>query len=97
MRRVFGIMVSCLLSYFQIRICAAQHAARYDPQLKPFYERIAARRGRQRAIVAVARKLLIYIYQVLRKQESYRAPRSDLLERKLKRLQQKTSTGLQAD
>jgi transposase len=80
-----------------ILIEAAQHAARFDPQLTPFYERIAARRGRQRAIVAVARKLLIYIYQVLKKQEPYRAQRNDLLEKKLKRLQQKASTSLQAN
>lgn len=80
-----------------ILIEAAQHASRFDPQLRPFYERIAARRGRQRAIVAVARKLLIYIYQVLRKQEPYRAQRSDLLEKKLKRLTQKASTSLQAN
>jgi len=80
-----------------VLIEAAQHAARYDPQLRPFYERIATRRGRQRAIVAVSRKLLIYIYQVLKKQEPYRAQRNDLLEKKLKRLQQKASTSLQAN
>jgi transposase len=80
-----------------ILIEAAQHAARFDPQLKPFYERISARRGRQRAIVAVARKLLIYIYQVLRKQEPYRAQRDELVAKKLKRLTQKASTSLQAD
>ena len=80
-----------------ILIEAAQHAARYDPQLKPFYERIAARRGRQRAIVAVAHKLLIYIYQVLSKQQPYRAQRDDLLEKKLKRLTQKASTSLQTN
>jgi len=77
-----------------ILIEAAQHAARYDPQLKPFYERVAARRGRQRAIVAVSRKLLIYICQVLKKQEPYRAQRNGLLEKKLKRLTQKASTSL---
>jgi len=80
-----------------ILIEAAQHASRFDPQLKPFYERIAARRGRQRAIVAVARKLLIYIYQVLRKQEPYRAQRDDLLAKKLKRLEQRASSSLQAN
>jgi transposase len=42
-----------------ILIEAAQHASRFDPQLKPFYERIATRRGRLRAIVAVTLKLLI--------------------------------------
>ena len=80
-----------------ILIEAAQHASRFDPQLKPFYERIAARRGRQRAIVAVARKLLIYIYQVLKKQEPYRAQRNDLAAKKLKRLQRKAQSSLQAN
>jgi transposase len=80
-----------------ILIEAAQHASRFDPQLKPFYERVAARRGRQRAIVAVARKLLIYIYQVLAKQEPYRAQRNDLVAKKLKRLEQRASSSLQAD
>jgi transposase len=80
-----------------ILIGAAQHASRFDPQLKLFCERIAARRGRQRAIVAVARKLLIYIYQVLRKQKPYRAQRDELVAKKLKRLEQRASSSLQAD
>jgi transposase len=80
-----------------ILIEAAQHASRHDPNLKPFYQRIAARRGNPRATVAVARKLLIYIYQVLKKQEPYRSQRNDLFAKKLKRLQQRASVSLQAD
>ncbi|MDE1828868.1 MAG: transposase [Thaumarchaeota archaeon] len=37
---------------------AAHLAARHDPKLKPFYERIARRKGNQKAAVAVARKIL---------------------------------------
>lgn len=33
-------------------------AIRYDPALKSFYGRLAARRGSHKAIVAVARKLI---------------------------------------
>lgn len=80
-----------------ILIEAAEHASLFDPQLKHLYERVAAGLGRQRAIVAVARILLIYINQVLRKQEPYRAQREDLVAKKLKRLEQKASTSLQAD
>ena len=35
---------------------AAQKAARYDPKLKPFYQRVAKKKGNQKAVVAVARK-----------------------------------------
>jgi hypothetical protein len=65
-----------------IVIEAAQHGSRFDPKLRNFYLHVAARRERQRAIVAVARKLLIYIYQVLTKQEPYKTQRNDLLEKR---------------
>jgi len=67
-----------------ILIEAARHEARNDPRFNHFYQRISKRRGHEKAIVAVARKLLIYIYQVLKKQEPYRAQRNDLLAKKLK-------------
>jgi hypothetical protein len=35
---------------------AAKNAARYDPKLRPFYERIGSRKGNHKAIIAVARK-----------------------------------------
>lgn len=40
-------------------------AMRYSPYLKSFYERIRARRGSGKAIIAVARKLLAIIYDTL--------------------------------
>lgn len=40
--------------------------------LKALYHRIAARRGKKRAIVAVARAILVVIYHVLLYQEAYR-------------------------
>jgi transposase len=45
---------------------AAQTAARKDQELKRFYQRLVARRGRQKALVAVGRKLLTRSYIMLR-------------------------------
>lgn len=41
-------------------------AMRYSPYLKSFYERIKARRGTGKAIIALAKKFLGIIYQTLR-------------------------------
>jgi len=45
---------------------AAQTAARNDQELKRFYHRLVARRGRPKALVAVGRKLLTRSYIMLR-------------------------------
>ena len=79
-----------------ILIEAAQHASRYDPKLQGFYLRIKARRGYQKAITAVARKMLVSIYHVLNRQEEYHGQRDELLERKIKRLQRTVDSSLQA-
>lgn len=50
---------------------AAQTAVRKDPLLKDFYSRIKKKKGSQKAIVAVARKMLVIVYHVLKKQEVY--------------------------
>jgi transposase len=78
-----------------ILVEAAQHASRHDPRLRGFYLRILKRRGYQRAIVAVARKMLVSMYHVLSKNEAYRGERTELLERKLKRLEWKATHSLQ--
>ena len=39
---------------------------RYSPYLKGFYDRIRARRGSGKAIIATARKLLAIIYDTLK-------------------------------
>jgi len=74
----------------------AQHASRYDPKLKGFYQRVAARRGYRKAITAVGRKMLVSIYYVLKRQEEYHGQRNELLEKKLKRLQRTVDSSLQA-
>jgi transposase len=50
---------------------AGQTAARYDPQLKRFYRRLAVRKNRSVAKVAVARKLATRLYLMLREQWTY--------------------------
>jgi transposase len=50
---------------------AAQQAALRDPELKSTYHRLSARRGRPRAKVAIARKLLVRAYILLRDEIDY--------------------------
>ncbi len=50
---------------------AGQTAARYDPQLKRFYRRLATRKNRSLAKVAVARKLATRLYLMLRENWTY--------------------------
>ena len=50
---------------------AGQTAARYDPQLKRFYRRLALRKNRGVAKVAVARKLATRLYLMLREDWTY--------------------------
>jgi len=51
---------------------AAQIAIRKDPALYAFYEKLKRTKGNGVAIVAVARKLLVAIYHVLRNGEPYK-------------------------
>jgi transposase len=50
---------------------AAQAASRHDPDLKRFYYRVLLRRDRPRAKVAVARRLLVRAYILLRDEIDY--------------------------
>lgn len=50
---------------------AGQTAARYDPQLRRFYRRLAVRKHRSLAKVAVARKLATRLYLMLREDWTY--------------------------
>jgi len=60
---------SRLLRYLMVE--AAHTAIRYDDELKHFYRHLAGRRGRPKAKVAVARKLLIRAYIMLRDEIDY--------------------------
>ena len=55
-----------------ILVEAAHIAVRKDPALKEFYQRIRYKKGTHKATVAVARKLLTYVYHILKRQEAYR-------------------------
>lgn len=60
---------SKLVRYLLIE--AAQTAARHDPELKRFYQRVLQRRDKPRAKVAVARQLLVRAYILLRDEIDY--------------------------
>jgi hypothetical protein len=55
--------------------------------LRAFYERIRARRGHGRAIVATARKLAILFWCMLRRGEDYAHQRPALTKKKLRALE----------
>jgi transposase len=65
---------------------AAQTARLYDPKFKTFYERIAAKKGHNKALVATMRKMLVVIWTILTKNERYSGEDQELTERKYKRL-----------
>jgi transposase len=65
---------------------AAHQAARFDPKMRGFFLRVERRRGRQKAIVAVARKLLVSVYYVLSRMEPYHGEAVELKRRKVIRL-----------
>jgi transposase len=50
---------------------AAQTAARFDPQLRRIYQRLKSRRGSGVAKVAIARRLAIRLYWMLRTRHNY--------------------------
>ena len=55
-----------------ILVEAAWSAVRWDPYWKAQFDRLANRRGKRKAIVAIARKLLTVVWHVLTKKEAYR-------------------------
>jgi transposase len=64
---------------------AAHTAVRFDPELKQFYERVGKRRGKPKATVAAARKLLIRCWIMLRNNINYAEFRSRGVEARLAR------------
>jgi len=80
-----------------ILVEAAQHASRHDPRLSHFYLRVMKRRGHNRAVVAVARKMLVTIYHVLNHHREYRGLRPELYTNKIRRLQRITESSLQTE
>jgi len=66
---------------------AAWHAARTTGPLRAFHERIAARRGRNIATVAVARKLAVIAWHMLSRGEDYAFARPSLTREKIRKLE----------
>lgn len=66
---------------------AAWHAARTTGPLRAFHERIAARRGVNIATVAVARKMVVIAFHMLRRGEDYAFARPSLQREKLRRFE----------
>jgi transposase len=79
-----------------ILVQAAHHARQHDPRFKTYYDRIAKRRGPQKAVVAVAKEMLVVIWFMLTRREAYRGQDTELVERKLKRMNNLAHPGLQA-
>ena len=53
---------------------SAWTAIKKDPSLRQKYERIKARSGSKRSIVAIARNLVIRLWAMLKKRQEYRVP-----------------------
>jgi transposase len=66
---------------------AAWHAARTTGPLRAFHERIAVRRGRNIATVAVARKLAVIAWHMLSRGEDYAFARPSLVREKIRKLE----------
>jgi len=56
------------------------------PKFKTFYDRIAAKKGHSKALVATMRKMLVVIWTILTRNEPYSGEDRELTERKIKRL-----------
>ncbi|MEM3045841.1 MAG: transposase [Candidatus Bathyarchaeia archaeon] len=70
-----------------VLVQAAQKASLSDRRLGGLYTRVAARRGHQKAVVAVAREMLTIMWHMLWRREPYRGVDRRLTERKLKRME----------
>jgi transposase len=77
---------------------AAQHVAKHPGPLGHFFRRLAKKKNRNVAIVAVARKLVVIGWHMLMQREPYRYAQPAVTERKLQKLRvratgQKRKTG----
>ncbi len=62
---------------------SCQHVARHPGPLGAFFRRLAKRKNRQVAIIAVARKLVTIAYLMLKNNEPYRYAKPELMAEKL--------------
>jgi transposase len=66
-----------------IMVESARVASVHDPRLRVFYERVKRRRGDQKAVVAVACKMLKIIWFMLMKKEEYESTNKNRYAKKL--------------
>lgn len=66
---------------------AANIARLHDARLKSFYDRIAPRRGPQKAKVATAKEMLVIMWYMLTRNEAYHGMNSESTERKYKKME----------
>jgi transposase len=69
-----------------IMVEAARVAVNHDERMRTFYERVKHRRGDQKAIIAVANKMLKIIWFMLTRREPYRSRNQERYKRKLNSL-----------
>ncbi|MCL6579464.1 MAG: IS110 family transposase [Candidatus Bathyarchaeota archaeon] len=69
-----------------VMVECARVAVRYDVRLGEFYERVRRRRGEQKALVAVAAKMLKIVWFMLTRREPYQSRNARLYGDKLNRL-----------
>ena len=72
---------------------AAFIAARYDPRMEKVYAKVAGRRGAMKARVAIARRMLDAVWQMLSKNEPYRRRNEGTVQRKYQRVGRITRCG----
>lgn len=78
-------------------VCNAHAAIKVrESKLRRFYLRLEKRIGKNKAIVAVARKLLVIIYAMLTTGRPYEERRDDLLYRKLAKLQKNAAKNIKS-
>jgi len=76
-----------------ILVQCAQTARLHDERLKRYYERVASKKGHQKAIVAVAKEMLCIIWFMLKRKEPYRGENKNLTNRKLIRMHRLAQEG----
>ena len=65
---------------------SARVASTHDPRLRSFYERVRSRRGDQKAIIAIANKMLKIIWFMLTRREAYESANRKRYIKKLNRM-----------
>jgi len=66
-----------------IMVEAARVAVNHDPRMRTFYERVKHRRGDQKAIIAVANKMLKITWFMLTRREPYESRNEKRYQQKL--------------